>query len=343
MDAEATSKDEQEEFQNPMPYSESADIPTSSSGQPSSAAAQHNQQPDYSNAPADMDNGVDWDRLEGTEGATNDPLSAFNEQPNVGRATVPHDQPHWQDDYATNWDRVGMNRHESSSDAAANAMQQISNHALLDQDQQQQPQPGKSKVWACKLCTFAENPSHTIRCEVCDTTRGSTLQDVQRKPVSSFRPEGIDTKSKMQLGSQVDTDAGISQPLHPRSDVTRIGNTGRALHGGDRPDVLTMSKPNKVKGSGKRSQQSISGYLDAQQDTKRINAQAVSSDKLQHNTQKSIYSDAKWQCYKCKQWFQLGEQAEHIDYHVALDLHKQASRMQEVQQSASIQCKQKTA
>lgn len=331
VDADATGKEEQEGLQNAMPFSESANTHDSSSAQILSAAAQQSQQPGCSDEPAEVADVDDWDRLERTDGATNDPLMAFNEQPNVGRATVPHDQPHWQDDYATNWDRVGMNRHESSSEAAANAMQQVSGHAALDQDHDQGFRPGKSKVWVCKLCTFAENPSHTIRCEICDTTRGSTLQDVQHKSCSNFRPEGIGIKLRMQHGPQLNTDAGSSQQSHPGPSATQICGIGRALQEAARPNPLPVSRPSKVKGSSKRSQQSISGYLDAQQDTKRINVQMVTSDRQQSNTHKSVYSDARWQCQKCKQWYQLGEQAEHMDYHVALELHKQVIRMREIQ------------
>jgi hypothetical protein len=28
------------------------------------------------------------------------------------------------------------------------------------------------KVWACQLCTFGENPNHSLRCLICDNVRG---------------------------------------------------------------------------------------------------------------------------------------------------------------------------
>ena len=33
----------------------------------------------------------------------------------------------------------------------------------------------RSRTWECKLCTYAGNPQQWLRCEVCDSLRGSTL------------------------------------------------------------------------------------------------------------------------------------------------------------------------
>lgn len=256
-------------------------------------------------------------RLQGASDATIDPLRERSEHLNVGRASVPHDQPHWQDDYATNWDRVGMNRHASTSDATATAMQQLSGHAALDQDSESGVKPGKSKVWACRLCTYAENPSHSIRCEVCDTTRGSTLQDVQHnRSTSNFGPEGIGTKLGLQHAAKVLS--SDSQPLkRPASSGTHMAMPSTAEPW--QPPVI--GRTSRPKASGKRAQQSMSSFLDAGKSAKRAAVQTIMSNR---SSSDAVFTEAKWQCHRCKQWFQLGEQAEHHDYHVALDLHKSA-------------------
>lgn len=260
-----------------------------------------------------------WDRLHDTDAATNDPLREHSEFLDVGRASVPHDRPHWQDDYATNWDRVGMNRHESTSDATANAMQHVLGQAALDHDDESLPVSGKSKVWICKLCTYADNPSHSIRCEICDTTRGSRLQDVPyAKATANFKREGVGTKS----GAQAVPPAGAfgSHDLHSRPATFDVqadtaGNSERRQPQGS-------SKRGRPKASSKRSQQSISGFLGAPAAAKRPSP-SVQSDLCNSSRSSPQSTDAKWQCHRCKQWFHLGEQAEHNDYHVALDLHAQ--------------------
>ena len=250
------------------------------------------------------------------DAATPDPMTGLAEQPNVGRASVPHDQPHWQDDYATNWDRVGMNRHASTSDAAASAVQQVSAMAALEESDTG-IRAGKNRTWACKLCTFAENPSHSIRCEVCDTTRGSTLQDVQHTSLTSAaRATGIGVLSTLQCAPPILM--GEGRNTEPCSGLTSFAaqqSIAERLHQSSAP------KPNRHKGSSKRSQQSISGFLDAGLAAKRSNqCTPVSSAAVIEST----YTGQKWQCSKCKQWLHLSEQVEHNDYHLALDLHRQA-------------------
>lgn len=260
-----------------------------------------------------------WARFQDTDTATNDPLREHSEHLNVGRASVAHDQPHWQDDYATNWDRVGMNRHASTSDAAATAVQQLSGHAALDNDHESAGKSGRSKVWACKLCTYADNPYHSIRCEICDTTRGSTLQDVQYgKHPSNLGREGVGTK----LGQHIPQGGStISHALHSRPASCEAQAEGAGNPAQPQPHVT--SKAGRSRGSSKRSQQTISGFLGVASAAKRPNpsVQSVVTSSYHSNP---LFTDAKWQCHRCKQWFQLGEQAEHNDYHVALDLHRQS-------------------
>lgn len=250
--------------------------------------------------------------------ATRDAMSLSREQAQVrpqteiGRASVPHDQGHWQDEYATNWDRVGMGRNASSSDAAAAAMHQVSCPSGLH-DEEPEAKGSKGKAWACRLCTFAENPSHSIRCEVCETVRGSTLQDYKASPSAA---------------------AGAPEASAARPKVTQT--TSQA------PVVLSTGNRNKRQ-TNKQQQRSIAGFLgpgickSAQTaepglhlDMSESNADRAAAESAQQAPNESgwvrvdFHTEVRWQCAKCKCWFQTGQKAEHDDFHLALELHHQS-------------------
>ena len=247
--------------------------------------------------------------------ATQDPMRLSTDpaqvwdQAEIGRASVPHDQAHWQDDYATNWDRVGMGRNASPSDAAAAAMQQVSCPSGLNDDSH--AKSGKGRAWACKLCTFAANPSHSIRCEVCDTVRGSTLQD--------YRPPTADGSMSDRVPSQLE----------------RLGST-------DRQCALVI--PSKKQNS-KHSQHSIARFLGcpnptrAESDSWTSNtADSRKGSATVHHEKSAVCSawtrvefdtEVRWQCSKCKCCLQTEQKAEHEDYHLALDLQHQSTAVQQ--------------
>ena len=257
-------------------------------------------------------------RILHTGDATADPLRMVTSESNVGRASVPHDEPHWQDDYATNWDRIGMNRHASTSDATASAVQQVSAMAALEESDSG-VKAGNSKTWACKLCTFAENPSHSIRCEACDTTRGSTLQDFQHtSSASRLQSRGIGVLQGWQCPPLEALGAAGGGLLH---DTVTLCGAHRSNGNAESLQQPTVSKHSKQKISSKRSQQTISGFLDAGLVVKRWHTQQSDNNRAVCT---SASTGVKWQCSKCQQYFLLNEQAEHNDYHVALDLHRQS-------------------
>ena len=246
--------------------------------------------------------------------ATRDPMSSprhgaiVKAEVQVGRAAVPHDQAHWQDDYATNWDRVGMGRNASSSDAAAAAMQQVSCPSGLHDESD--AKPSKSKAWACKLCTFAANPSHSIRCEVCETVRGSTLQDY--KPPAAAAPDTFSDRQTQEM------------PVAPAVQISSTQNKRQ---------------------TSKQQQRSIAGFLGPGLNSKttQVGASGAHADASSCEnegdmvesplqlpnasvwTRVDFHTEVRWQCAKCKCWFQSGQKAEHDDYHLALDLQKQSA------------------
>ncbi|KAA6417424.1 MAG: DNA polymerase kappa-like [Trebouxia sp. A1-2] len=253
----------------------------------------------------------------GQPDATRDAMSLSRDQAQVrpqteiGRASVPHDQGHWQDEYATNWDRVGMGRNASSSDAAAAAMRQVSCPSGLH-DVEPEPQSSKGKAWACKLCTFAENPSHSIRCEVCETVRGSTLQDYKASPSAAAGPEASTARPK------------LTQTTSQAPGIHNAGNRN-------------------TRQTNKQQQRSIAGFLgpgigkSAQAaepslhlDTSQSNAYRSADEPAQQASNElgwarvDFHTEVRWQCAKCKCWFQTGQKAEHDDFHLALELHHQS-------------------
>ncbi|KAL3138793.1 hypothetical protein ABBQ32_005635 [Trebouxia sp. C0010 RCD-2024] len=237
-------------------------------------------------------------------------LDPVRDQAEVGRASVPHDQAHWQDEYATNWDRVGMGRTASPCDVTAAAMLQVSCPSGLHDESH--AKSGKGRAWACKLCTFAANPSHSIRCEVCDNVRGSALQD--------YRPSNGDVSPSVSMSCQA-----ASHPGHT-----------------ERPAVLSSRTQ-----SNKRSQHSIAKFLGSRKPTKAdawvpsTEANAMPSTHQPSQGHATVYQDGpvpclawtrvdfdkevRWQCAKCKCWLQTEQKPEHEDYHLALDLQHESS------------------
>ena len=245
--------------------------------------------------------------------ATRDAMSLAREQAQmrpqteIGRASVPHDQGHWQDEYATNWDRVGMGRNASSSDAAAAAMQQVSCPSGLHAEEPE-AKGSKGKAWACRLCTFAANPSHSIRCEVCETVRGSTLQDYK--------------------ASSCAASAGVPEASTARPKVTQTMSQA--------PVVLNRNK----RQNNKQQQRSIAGFLGSgigksaqaaepslHLDMSESNADGSAAAPAPQAPIESgwarvdFHTEVRWQCAKCKCWFQTGQKAEHDDFHLAVELH----------------------
>ena len=247
--------------------------------------------------------------------ATRDAMSLATEQAQVrpqteiGRASVPHDQGHWQDEYATNWDRVGMGRNASSSDAAVAAMQQVSCPSGLHAEEPE-AKGSKGKAWACRLCTFAENPSHSIRCEVCETVRGSTLQDYKASPsAAAGPPEASTAKGK------------VTQTMSQAPVVLNAGNRNkRQTNKQQQRSIAGFLGP----GTGKSAQAAEpSLHLDVSES----NADRSAAEPAQQAPSESgwarvdFHTEVRWQCAKCKCWFQTGQKAEHDDFHLALELH----------------------
>jgi len=204
-----------------------------------------------------------------------------------------------------------MGRNASSSDAAAAAMHQVSCPSGLHAEELD-GKGSKGKAWACRLCTFAENPSHSIRCEVCETVRGSTLQDHKASPAAAAAPE-----------------ASTARP-----NVTQTASQA--------PVVLGTGNRNKRQ-TFKQQQRSIAGFLgpgigkSAQAaepslhlDMSESNADRSAAEPAQQAPRESgwarvdFHTEVRWQCAKCKCWFQTGQKAEHDDFHLALELHHQS-------------------
>lgn len=293
----------------------SADPDVSSLGNLDNSAAQPFSLPKQIHSAASLVNGVS-SRLKASPSqpvATQDPMRSswdsaqVQDQVEVGRGSVPHDQAHWQDQYATNWDRVGMGRNASPSDAAAAAMQQVCCPTRLQDESHDKS--GKGKAWACKLCTFAANPNHSLRCEVCDTVRGSTLQDY-REPAAD-----------------VSIDVGQSAPSCQSERLS-----------GSNANLTRKSQ------SSKRSQHSISRFLGSRKQSG-TEADAVTPNTMHCRQGKATVqpeksaacsawtrvefdSEVRWQCAKCKCWLQTEQKAEHEDYHLALDLQRQSNDVQ---------------
>lgn len=298
----------------------SADADVVTSGPPDSSAAQPFSLPKQIHSAASLVNGVS-SRLRALPSqieATQDPMRLSNnpdqvqDQAGVGRGSLPFNQVHWQDDYATNWDRVAVGRNASPSDAAAAAMQHVSCPSSLQDESH--ARSGKGKAWACKLCTFAANPNHSIRCQVCDTVRGTTLQD--------YRPPTTDVPGDDRKSSQ----------LSPPSHSERHPGSNAGLQ--------------RKRQSSERSQHSIARFLGARNQsgaeavatTPSIAHQKPGVATIHHEksaassasawTRVEFDTEVRWQCAKCECCLQTEQKAEHEDYHLALDHQHQSNGMQ---------------
>lgn len=245
--------------------------------------------------------------------ATQDPMrlsrgsAQVQDQAEVGRGSVPHDQAHWQDDYATNWDRVGMGRNASPSDAAAAAMQQVCCPTSMQDDSHDKS--GKGKAWACKLCTFAANPNHLLRCDVCDTVRGSTLQGY-REPATDVAIDVRQSVPPCQSERYQGSNAGLTRKSqsrkHPQHSIAKF--LGSMKQSGAEADGATPNIMHSRQGEATVQQEksvACSAWIRAEFD-----------------------SEVRWQCAKCKCWLQTEQKAEHEDYHLALGLQHQSSGVQ---------------
>ena len=245
-----------------------------------------------------------------------DPMSSSRDhtqgraETEIGRASVPHDEAHWQDEYATNWDRIGMRRNASSSDAAAAAMQQVSCPSGLHDESEARSSRGKA--WACKLCTFAENPSHSIRCEVCETVRGSTWQDHRLTP--SATSTALDASATGLRAAQPEPHASAVHTISMRNKRQSSKQQQRSIAGFLGSGV---SKGIKVGESDHAAETVDSGHSHSH-----VVEPAQQPPNESGWLRVDFHTEVRWQCAKCQCWFQTGQKAEHDDYHLALELHQ---------------------
>lgn len=292
---------------------------TDASGGPDSISAQPFSLPKQIHSSASLVNGV-CSRLKASpmqSEATPDPMRTLADsapmwdQGEVGRASVPHDQAHWQDEYATNWDRVGMGRTASPCDMAAAAMRQVSCPSSLHDESH--AKSGKGRAWACKLCTFAANPSHSIRCEVCETVRGSALQD--------FRPSMVSVSTNLVMPCQA-APLGHKERhavLPSRSQSSKHSQHSIAKFLGSRKPLNAEAEaavPTTEPSAGQNTDQPRQGCAAVQQE------KSVTCPEW---TRAEFDTEVRWQCARCKCWLQSGQKAEHDDYHLALDLQHESS------------------
>ena len=291
------------------------------SGRPDSSAAQPFSLPKQIHSAASLVKGVS-SRLKASPSqseATQDLMQLSNnpdqvqDQAEVGRASVPHDQAHWQDEYATNWDRVGMGRNESPSDAAAAAMQQVSCPSSLQDEPH--ARSGKDKVWACRLCTFAVNPYHSIRCQICDTVRGTTLQE--------YRPPTADVSGDDRQSSQLappgqnERQQGLNARLQHKRQRSKRSQHSIARFLGSRNQ------------SGAEADPMTASVVHPRQGNVTVHHEKSAACTASAWTRVQFDTEVRWQCAKCKCWLQTEQKAEHEDFHLALDLQHQSSGTQQ--------------
>ena len=169
------------------------------------------------------------------------------------------------------------------------------------------PRPGRPpRHWACKLCTFGENLRHSLRCEVCQQLRGTTLE--------SFTGS-TDSQPAQPSGHEAGRSAG---QLHSwLAGAGKQPGAGRPAEG-RKPPVPRTSKQRR----------GISGFFPEPQAP--LLPVPVSSEQLQSQQTQAqtgaaqwINFDAqthRWQCARCLAWVHAAQQTEHEDYHFAFML-----------------------
>ncbi len=169
------------------------------------------------------------------------------------------------------------------------------------------PRPGRPpRCWACKLCTFGENPRHTLRCEVCQHLRGTTLE--------SFTGS---TDSQQARPSSHEAGRSAGQPGSWLAGAGKQPGAGRPIEG-RKPPVPRATKQRR----------GISGFFAEPQAP--MQPAPESSEQLQQQpTQAQTGAthwktfDAqthRWQCARCLSWIHAAQQTEHEDYHLAFML-----------------------
>ena len=169
------------------------------------------------------------------------------------------------------------------------------------------PRSGRlPRHWACKLCTFGENPRHSLRCEVCQHLRGTTLESVTGSTGSQqAQPSGHEAgRSAGQLNSW-------------------LAGAGKQPGAGRPFELRKLQVPRATK-----QRRGISGFFSDPQAP--LLPAPVSSEQLQPQQTQAQTGAAqwknfdaqtcRWQCARCLAWIHAAQQTEHEDYHFAFML-----------------------
>lgn len=246
------------------------------------------------------------------------------------RASIAHQQAHWQDNYASSWNRVNATGGLSHSEAATAALQAMDSAAqqVLEGDDACTTAGSKGgKQWVCKLCTYSENPMHLLRCAICDTLKGTEWQ-------SMLNPDARQHEQHKQTSPPASASAAGSQ--HKQAWATAADNAQHSkpkLHGrGTKPGGKAGAASQRGIASffGNKHSTQTKAECDAEQASHVQTTINAAHSYAQISVHPSTLTDVvwleydsdfqKWQCGKCSQWFAENQKDEHQDYHFALEL-----------------------
>ena len=205
------------------------------------------------------------------------------------------------------------------------------------------PRQGRPRVWDCQVCTFSENPSHLLRCSICDSRKGSSNFDA---PAGSL---AMGATTQLGLGQIWSTPQQLDDAHAPGGDGGPHGDAGPAGISSDpwssrrqwpavcsRPATSTepaaqlsrLEFPHTMQPAGSLDQGP--GYaatgtaMRGEGHTSRGACSAADASPSIEGPQ-----DGCWMCLRCRQQLPSGSRPEHEDLHAAQDLQASYGRSED--------------
>ena len=169
------------------------------------------------------------------------------------------------------------------------------------------PRAGRPpRHWACRLCTFGDNPRHSLRCEVCQHLRGTTLESVTG---------GADSQQAQRGGREAGRSAGQLSPW--LAGAGRQPGAGRPVEG-RKPPVPRATRQRR--GISDLFSEPQAPLLPAPVSSEQLRPQQMQAQTGADLWKQFDAQTCRWQCARCLAWIHAAQQTEHEDYHFAFML-----------------------
>ncbi|KAK9819455.1 hypothetical protein WJX74_007636 [Apatococcus lobatus] len=192
----------------------------------------------------------------------------------------------------------------------------------------------KPRSWECRVCTFADNPAHLLRCNMCDSRKGSHHFDAPAGSLAvsrNMQRGGTKHFDKPQQHSQSDASACLvstqaqlqSEHVALPCNHKQLRNLGSAAgkehileHAGDWSGSFSARQHGAAGNAHENAAEAAVGTLMSGIE----HASSEAGPPTEGSPSKDGAQDGHWQCPRCRQQILLALKPEHEDLHAAEDL-----------------------